>query len=222
MWECMHECHRNQCEAIREAGNVDWIKGYRTTKSGDAHEATKQVEVEVINWSLQFCRWISAQKKYVIALNNWLLKCLMHEPDETEEQGLSPGRMGAPRVFVICNYRWKQALEKISEKEVVESIYGLSRTVVGKWEKERIERMLHKDVEGNGGREEQKLQKQIQAVKQKMVAAFREVGIIYNGDEDEYEDKNVNTSLEASLQHILEEIDRFTGTCAAFYQGLLL
>lgn len=33
----------------------------------------------------------------------------------------SPGRIGAPPVFVICN-QWSQALDRVSEKEVLDSM----------------------------------------------------------------------------------------------------
>ncbi|KAK4258448.1 hypothetical protein QN277_004898 [Acacia crassicarpa] len=209
MWKSMLECHRIQCEVIREAGNLGWM-GHRK-KGGVAHEATKQVEQEVMNWGVQFCCWISAQKRYVRALNNWLLKCLM---EETVESVVSPGRMGAPPVFVICN-RWSQAMERMCEKEVVERMSVFMRRVIQTWEQERLEIMLDKDVEGNEGRDDQKLQKQIEEAKQKMVAALREVNINEEGED------NVSTSLEGSLLQILEAMERFTGTCAGLYQELL-
>ncbi|XP_054778070.1 protein ROLLING AND ERECT LEAF 2-like [Prosopis cineraria] len=216
MWKSMLECHRIQCETIRDARSVGWI-GCRK-KSGVGDEATKQLERELINWTFQFSSWISAQKRYVRALNNWLLKCLLQELEET-----SPGRMEAPGVFVICN-RWCQAMERISEKAVLEIMYVFTRGVLQIWERERMEIMLDKDVGRNVEREEQKLQKQIQAAKQKMVMAYREVNnslshsedIIYDDDEG-----NGSTVIQARLQQIFEAMENFTGMSARLYEELM-
>lgn len=216
MWKCMLECHRSQCEAIREAGIVGWM-GSRKANG----EADRQVEQEVINWTLQFCSWISAQKRYVRALNNWLLKCLAYEPEGTGRP--SPGRMGAPRVFVICN-RWSQAMERMCEKEVLERMYVFNRSVLQIWEQERLEMVLDKDVEGNDidgerGRE-QRLQKQMEAVERQMAGAFREVNRD-SVDEEGNASSSTSSSLEGRLQQILEAMERFSGICAGLYQELL-
>ncbi|OIW16463.1 hypothetical protein TanjilG_19179 [Lupinus angustifolius] len=95
MWKSMLECHHCQCEAIKEARILGSVGSRK--KGGDSHlMATKQLEQELINWTFQFSSWISAQKGYVRALNNWLLKCLMYEPEETPDGivPFSPGRIG--------------------------------------------------------------------------------------------------------------------------------
>ncbi|XP_028797536.1 nitrate regulatory gene2 protein-like [Neltuma alba] len=224
MWKAMLECHQIQCEAMREAGILAWMGSKK--KNGIADEATKQLEQEVINWTLQFSSWMGAQKRYVRALNNWLLKCLPYESEETAEGvgGFSPGRMGAPRVFVICN-RWSQAMERISEKEVVERMYVFGRGVLQIWEQERLEIMLEREVGRNVVQgDEQKLQKQIQEVKQKMVAAFREVNDSLSHSEDiicDEEDKGGSTSLQAGLRQIFEAMESFAGISARLYEELL-
>ncbi|KAK7299794.1 hypothetical protein RJT34_10622 [Clitoria ternatea] len=227
MWKSMLECHHNQCEAIREARILGSIGSRK--KSGDSHlEATKKLEQELINWTFQFSGWISAQKGYVRALNNWLLKCLLYEPEETPDGivPFSPGRIGAPQIFVICN-QWSQALDRISEKEVVDSMHVFTMGVLQIWEQDKLEMhrqmMQNKDLERkvrNIDRDDQKLQKQIQALERKVVLVSREgkglsvsENIIYQSDK--------SSSLQASLQRIFEAMERFTDESVRAYEELL-
>ncbi|CAJ1971637.1 unnamed protein product [Sphenostylis stenocarpa] len=227
MWKSMLECHHNQCEAIREA-RILGSMGSRI-KSGDSHlQATKQLEQELINWTFQFSGWISAQKGYVRALNNWLLKCLLYEPEETPDGivPFSPGRIGAPPIFVICN-QWSQALDRISEKEVVDSMHVFTMSVLQIWEQDKLEmhRQMNqnKDLERkvrNIDRDDQKLQKQIQALERKVVLLSGEgkglsvsENIIYQSDK--------SSSLQASLQRIFEAMERFTEESVRAYEELL-
>ncbi|XP_027939380.1 nitrate regulatory gene2 protein-like [Vigna unguiculata] len=227
MWKSMLECHHNQCEAIREARILGSV-GSRI-KSGDSHlQATKQLEQELINWTFQFSGWISAQKGYVRALNNWLLKCLLYEPEETPDGivPFSPGRIGAPQIFVICN-QWSQALDRISEKEVVDSMHVFTMSVLQIWEQDKLEmhRQMNqnKDLERkvrNIDRDDQKLQKQIQALERKVLLLSGEgkglsvsENIIYQSDK--------SSSLQASLQRIFEAMERFTDESVRAYEELL-
>lgn len=220
MWKSMLECHHSQCEAIREARILG--SGGSRKKSGDGHlRATKQFEQELINWTFQFSGWISAQKGYVRALNNWLLKCLLYEPEETPDGivPFSPGRIGAPQIFVICN-QWSQALDRISEKEVVDTMHVFTMSVLKIWEQDKLElhqQVIHnKDLERkvrNIDRDDQKLHKQIQALERKMVLASGEGNIIYPSDK--------SSSLQASLQRIFEAMERFTDESVRAYEELL-
>lgn len=227
MWKSMLECHHDQCEAIREARILGSIGSRK--KSGDSHlQATKQLEQELINWTFQFSGWISAQKGYVRALNNWLLKCLLYEPEETPDGivPFSPGRIGAPQIFVICN-QWSQALDRISEKEVVDSMHVFTMSVLQIWEQDKLEMhrqvMKNKDLERkvrNMDRDDQKLQKQIQALERKVVLVSGEgkglsvsENIIYQSDK--------SSSLQASLQRIFEAMERFTDESVRAYEELL-
>lgn len=227
MWKSMLECHRSQCEAIREARILGSVASRK--KSGDSHLlATKQLEQELINWTFQFAGWVSAQKGYVRALNNWLLKCLLYEPEETSDGivPFSPGRIGAPQIFVICN-QWSQALDRISEKEVVDTMHVFTMSVLHIWEQDKLE--LHqqliqnKDLERkvrNIDRDDQKLQKQIQALERKIVMTSGEgkglsvsENIIFQSDK--------SSNLQASLQRIFEAMERFTNESLRAYEELL-
>ncbi|ONH92446.1 hypothetical protein PRUPE_8G176200 [Prunus persica] len=228
MWKCMLDCHRTQCQVIREARGLGPIGSGK--RLSDAHlDATSQLEHELINWTFRFSTWISAQKGYVRALNNWLLKCLLYEPEETPDGivPFSPGRIGAPPVFVICN-QWSQALERISEREVVETMRVFTTSVLQVWEQDKLEmrqRMVaHKDLEKkvkNLDRKDQKLQKEIQALDKKIVLVPGDVDTLSGGGQIVYQSDTRNSTLQASLQRIFEAMERFTDNSTKAYEELL-
>ncbi|CAN1770768.1 Protein ROLLING AND ERECT LEAF 2 [Linum perenne] len=229
MWKNMLECHGIQCQAIKEAKGLGPM-GSGKKLSDDHLQATLQLEHQLLNWTSSFSSWVGAQKGYVKALNNWLVKCLLYEPEETPDgvAPFSPGRMGAPPVFVICN-QWAQAIDRISEKEVVESMRVFASTVFKLWEQDKEEirsRMVtNRDLERkvkNLDREDQKIQKQIQALDKKIV--------LVSGDGDGlsltgnivYQSDTSNGSLQGSLQRIFEAMERFTAESVKAYEDLVL
>ncbi|KAF7841605.1 nitrate regulatory gene2 protein-like [Senna tora] len=225
MWKSMLECHRSQCEAIREANILGSIGSRK--KNCDAHLASKKLEQELINWTFQFSNWVSAQKGYVKALNNWLTKCLLYEPEETPDGTVvpsSPGSIGAPPIFVICN-KWSQAMEQMSEKEVIDSMQVFAMSVLQIWEQDRLE--MHQQVttnrypERNIEREGHELQKLIQALQRKMVLAFGEAAGSLSISENIISDGDKGNSLHDSLQGILEAMERFTDRSARMYEELI-
>ena len=224
----MLECHRGQCQVIQEARNLDSISSH---KLSDAHlEATLRLERDLLQWTSMFSGWITAQKGYVRALNNWLVKCLLYEPEETADgiAPFSPGRVGAPPAFVICN-QWSQAMDRISEKEVVDSMRAFAMSIFRLWEQGRLEmrqRMLvNKDLERkvkNLDREDQKIQKQIQALDKKMVlVAGHSDGLALAGHVVYQSETSSNNSIHANLRHIFESMERFTANSLRAYEELL-
>ncbi|KAL0726048.1 hypothetical protein Bca4012_022141 [Brassica carinata] len=229
MWKAMLECHQTQCQAIREARGLGPIRASK--KLGEEHlEATSLLGHELINWILGFSSWVSAQKGYVRELNKWLMKCLLYEPEETPDgiAPFSPGRMGAPPIFVICN-QWSQALDRISEKEVIEAMRSFTTSVLQLWEQDRLETttMGHGDSEKrvrNMDREEQRIHREIQALEKKMVLVAPGDGanslslsgnVVYQSDTS-------NESLQGSLQRIFEAMERFTAESVRAYDDLLV
>jgi hypothetical protein len=224
----MLECHHIQNQAIREAKGLGPIGSGK--KLSDAHiGATLELERELIRWTDSFSSWVGAQKGYVRALNNWLLKCLLYEPEETIDgvAPFSPSRVGAPPVFVICN-QWSQALERISEKPVVDSMHVFTKGVLQIWEQDKLEmhqRMLaNKDLERkvrNLDKEDQKLQKEVRALDKKVVD-------LVSGDDESllvgqivYQSDTRNRSLQSSLQLIFEAMEKFTADSMKAYEELL-
>ncbi|KAK8370715.1 hypothetical protein V6Z12_A01G195800 [Gossypium hirsutum] len=199
MWKCMLECHHSQC----------------------------QLEHELISWTIRFSSWIGAQKGYVRALNNWLLRCIHHEPEVTDDgiAPFSPSRVGAPPIFVICN-QWSQVMDRISEREVVDSMRIFAMSIFQLWEQDKSEMhrrmMANKDLERkarNLDREDQKLQKEIQAMDKKIVLVSGDgnslsvAGHVYQSDTS-------NTSLQGSLQRILDAMERFSSESSKAYEEL--
>ncbi|GLT96877.1 hypothetical protein SLE2022_144700 [Rubroshorea leprosula] len=225
MWKSMLECHRCQCEAIRVAKILGSIGSGKMLS--DTHlEATLQLKHDLLNWTSRFSSWVGSQKGYVRALNNWLLKCLLYEP-ETTEDGIvpfSPGRIGAPPVFVIC-HQWSQALDRISEKEVVDSMQ-VATGVLQCWEQDKIDiglkMMANKDLERrvrNFDREDERRQKEIQALDKKIMSVDGN-SLSVTGRLACPSDTR-NSSLQGCLQHIFEAMERFTAESLKAYGELL-
>ncbi|KAG8364445.1 hypothetical protein BUALT_Bualt19G0129600 [Buddleja alternifolia] len=228
MWKSMLECHHNQCQAIGEAKQLDAI--LLRKHSSDAHfEATRQLEHDLINWNLGFSSWVSAQKGYIRALNNWLMKCLLYVPEETADGivPFSPSRIGAPPVFIVCN-QWSQSLNEISEKEVVNSMRDFASNVLHLWERDKAE-MLQKMMANKDERkikslekEDQKIQKEIQALDKKMVQISAvDNGMPLTGRVVYQSETTKGGSLQASLQHVLEAMEKFTANSLKVYEELL-
>ncbi|MBA0855986.1 hypothetical protein Goshw_021835 [Gossypium schwendimanii] len=228
MWKCMLKCHRNQYEVIREAKALGSI-GSRKTLSDDHLTATLQLEHELISWALRFSRWIGAQKGYVRALNNWLLKCLYYEPEVTDDgiAPFSPSRVGAPPIFVICN-QWSQTMDRISEREVVNSMRIFAMSLFQLWEHDKSEMhrrmMTNKDLERRGmnlDREDQKLQKEIQALDKQMVLVSGDGNSLSVSGHVVYQGETSSGNLQGSLQRIFEAMEKFSSESSKAYEELL-
>ncbi|KAG6589041.1 Protein ALTERED PHOSPHATE STARVATION RESPONSE 1, partial [Cucurbita argyrosperma subsp. sororia] len=223
MWRSMLECHRAQYKAISESKSFGRI-GSGKCNDSEAHlEATKELEHELLNWTISFSSWISAQKGYVRVLNNWLLKCLLYEPEDTPD-GLapfSPGRIGAPLVFVICN-QWSQALDSVTEKEVIDSMRVFSTRMLQIWEHDKLitrQRMMAKVR--NFDRDDQKIQKQIQALDKKTLMVSRDEKRLSASGNAVYQNEMSHVSLQSSVQRVFEAMERFTADSMKVYEELL-
>ncbi|KAJ6346271.1 hypothetical protein OIU78_008830 [Salix suchowensis] len=228
MWNSMLDCHRNQCQAIREARGLGPI-GSGKKLSDDHLMVTMRLEHELLNWTSSFSSWIGAQKGYVRSLNNWLVKCLLYEPEETPDGivPFSPGRMGAPSVFVICN-QWAQAMDRISEKEVIGAMRSFASSVFQLWEQDKLEMhqrlMANKDLERkvrNLDRDDQKMQKEIQALDKKIVLVVGGGNSISATGNIVYQSDTSNSSLQGSLQRIFEAMERFMADSMKAYEELV-
>ncbi|XP_077214257.1 uncharacterized protein LOC143849088 [Tasmannia lanceolata] len=154
MWRNLVKCHQKQFQAIVE-GKLRNVIGKTGIRRDSSMRATMELEMELLSWSNCFNKWISSQKAYVEALNGWLLKCLLNEPEETPDGivPFSPSRIGAPPVFIICN-DWYNAMERISELEVTNAMHNFAKSVHKLWERQDEEQRqklkaeyLSKDLE---------------------------------------------------------------------------
>ncbi|CAL4972030.1 unnamed protein product [Urochloa decumbens] len=132
LWKGVLECHEKQLLAIRDS-KIHQLKAMTISQSGVASEASRELEKELTKWYHCFNKWISTQRSCVEALNGWLKKWLP-EPEAPEEDTadgvppFSPGRLGAPPVFIISN-DWFQAIEMVSKTDALRAIDHFSKLV---------------------------------------------------------------------------------------------
>ncbi|WOK94649.1 hypothetical protein Cni_G03354 [Canna indica] len=220
MWRVMSECHHIQSQAISEAKNLDSIlSGVKLT---DAHmDAVKQLQLVMTDWITNFSNWVFAQRSYVKSLNGWLVKGIHYVPEVTDdgEVPFSPGRLGAPPVFVICN-SWSQSMDRVSERDVVEAAQVFIDSVVSIWQQHKLEQqqrlLANKDMDNKLRpleREEQEILKQ----KQKLMLISSENGISI--PEHVHQDSTVH-SLQSSLRKMFEAVESYAANTMNAYVAL--
>ncbi|KAK1274411.1 hypothetical protein QJS04_geneDACA009717 [Acorus gramineus] len=227
MYKFMHECHRSQFHAITEARNLDAIAS--GGRLNDEHmKITMQLFKELLDWILNFSAWYNAQKGFVKALNSWLLKCIYYEPEETADgiAPFSPGRIGAPPVFVIFNY-WSQSIDRISERQIGEAVEAFASTVHRFWEQhhtdQRMGMLANKDMERRlkiSESDEQKMQKLVDTYNKKVVQFPGEGGFSKNGLILHHGHNADVGSLQSGLQKIFEAMEQFSARSLQMYKEL--
>uniref|UniRef100_J3M7C5 DUF632 domain-containing protein n=1 Tax=Oryza brachyantha TaxID=4533 RepID=J3M7C5_ORYBR len=134
MWKFILECHRKQFHAILETKSHVLIP-----KNGPERNSkiTFELEMELLNWCSCFSNWILSQKAYIETLNGWLVKWLPQEKEETPDgiAPFSPGRLGAPAVFITAN-DWCQTMKRIPEGTVIGAIEAFAVNVHMLWERQ--------------------------------------------------------------------------------------
>ncbi|KAF8410326.1 hypothetical protein HHK36_002853 [Tetracentron sinense] len=193
MWKAMLECHQSQCQVVTEAKILDAIASNR--KFSDAHlEATMQLELELRNWTINFYSWIAAQKGYVKALNGWLLKCLLYEPEETPD-GIAPFS---------------------PEKEVVEAMQVFTMSLLQLWERHHVDlhqrKIAKKDMDGKV--------KDLERKEKMMAQVFGEGSGLPIAGQIVNQSDTTRSSLQSCLKHIFEAMERFTTNSMQAYEEL--
>ncbi|KAG8050363.1 hypothetical protein GUJ93_ZPchr0009g1677 [Zizania palustris] len=230
MWSTMLECHQIQLHAISQAKNIDsMIDG---AKFGEDHmDLIKRLELEHLDWITCFASWVNAQKNYVSTLNDWLRKGVTYEPEVTDDgvPPFSPGRLGAPPIFVICN-NWAVGVGRISEKEVVEAMQAFASNVLSLWERHRSEQrqglMANKGMDRDlrvMERDEQSMRKALEAQNKKLVLISNRSGVSLSAKVLHDGGPHAETgSLQLSLKNIFEAMENFTAASANTYKDLHL
>lgn len=115
MWKLIVKCHQKQFQAIMASKTWN-LKANPSSRT----DATVELKTGLLTWCKHFEDWINAQKCYVNSLNGWLEQCIDHEPEVTIDGNVpfSPGRLGAPPIFVICN-DWHKGIKRVSEEAVL-------------------------------------------------------------------------------------------------------
>ncbi|XP_057490552.1 nitrate regulatory gene2 protein-like [Actinidia eriantha] len=136
MWKAMLKCHQKQFQAIGESKTRS-LRANTGSRGDSRSRATMELEMVLRTWCDRFGDWISSQKSFIESLNEWLLRCLFHEPEETPDGivPFSPGRIGAPPIFVISN-DWFQAMETISETGVANAMRNFASNLRELWDKQ--------------------------------------------------------------------------------------
>ncbi|KAL9313622.1 hypothetical protein ACSQ67_019074 [Phaseolus vulgaris] len=136
MWKFMLKCHQKQFQAIMESKSQS-LKINVGLQGDEVLKAIVELEKELLNWCSQFNIWVKTQKTYVKNLNEWLMRCLPNEPEETSDgiAPFSPSRLHAPPVFIICN-DWHQAMTRTSETGVAEAMHEFAQKLHELWERQ--------------------------------------------------------------------------------------
>ncbi|KAJ0967928.1 hypothetical protein J5N97_024845 [Dioscorea zingiberensis] len=227
MWRVVLDCHRTQSHAISEAKSLESIAS--GGKISDAlMDLMLQLELELLEWIGNFSAWVIAQKNYVKALNEWLILCLHYEPEETPDGivPFSPGRLGAPPVFVICNY-WSQALDRISEREVVDAMNTFAVNVKYFWEQQNFEQrqrlVAANDIDRwsrTRERETQTINRAFDALNKKLVLVSGQDGAPLHGQIVSHTHDMEIKGMQAGLRQVFEAMENFTESSLKAYEEL--
>lgn len=205
----MVECHKCQCQAILDNKDLEVMPSNGKLDNSRLHEAI-QLKLVLRNWIMNFSNWVVDQRHFVNFLNDWLMKCLLYEPEETPDctRPFSPSMIGAPPVFVICNY-WSQAMNRLSEKEVVEAIQGFLSGIDMILEEQSADvqqiLILNQDIEKRLRileREEKKMPKNTRFLNQSETIR--------------------STSLQSGLKHIFVVMEKFVTDSLLVYDDVLV
>ncbi|XVF64541.1 hypothetical protein PTKIN_Ptkin09bG0177000 [Pterospermum kingtungense] len=136
MWKSMLRCHQKQFQAIMES-KVRSLRAKTGFQRDSGLKATVELEMELLDWCTRFNNWIRTQKAYVGSLYEWLMRCIEREQEITADgvAPFSPGRVGAPPIFVICN-DWYQAMDRVSEKGVANAMNSFASSLHQLWERQ--------------------------------------------------------------------------------------
>ncbi|KAL4278642.1 hypothetical protein GQ457_03G032490 [Hibiscus cannabinus] len=136
MWKSMLSCHQKQFQAIMET-KVRSLRANTGFERDSGLKATVELEMELLDWCARFNNWINTQKAYVGSLYGWLMRCIEREQEITTDgvAPFSPGRVGAPPIFVICN-DWYQAMDRVSEQAVANAMQSFASSLHQLWERQ--------------------------------------------------------------------------------------
>lgn len=127
MWEVMFECHKLQFQVISVAYNNAHSK--ISIKSDSHRQITIHLENELSSLSSSFTKWISAQKFYLQAINNWLVKCVSLPQKSSRRKRRAPPppplRNFGPPIYATCSV-WLDLLDWLPSKELTDSIKSLA------------------------------------------------------------------------------------------------
>ncbi|XP_066319140.1 protein ALTERED PHOSPHATE STARVATION RESPONSE 1-like [Miscanthus floridulus] len=223
MWRDKLDCYQIQCQVISEAKNLDSI-----VPDGRSRDLALDLELEMMKWIVNFSSWVNEQRSFVKALNGWLSLCLDYKTEETVDgvPPYSPGRVGAPLVFVICN-SWSQAMDRFSEKEVVTSMQALVSSVRKLLEKQNVEQTEQMVATRERERWNKILEKKTVEINKEADMLNRKLALVPGQHSrlpsaQTYQEHLLDaSSLQSSLQRVVQALESFTSnSLQAFEQTL--
>ncbi|XP_010510817.1 PREDICTED: uncharacterized protein LOC104787023 isoform X2 [Camelina sativa] len=130
MWEVMLECHKVQFQLIKacyRGGNI------KLNMQSEVHrQVTSHLEDELSALASSFTKWITGQKSYIKAINEWLVKCvaLTQKSSKRKRRGAPQLQLRnyGPPIYATCDI-WLEKHEELPTKEVSSSIKALASDV---------------------------------------------------------------------------------------------
>ncbi|OEL34113.1 hypothetical protein BAE44_0004869 [Dichanthelium oligosanthes] len=223
MWRDKLDCYQIQCRVMSEAKNLDSV-----VPDGSSRDLALELELELMKWIVNFSSWVNEQRSFVRALNGWLSLCLNYKAEETVDgvPPYSPGRVGAPLVFVICN-SWSQAMDRFSEKEVVTWMQALVSSVRKLSEKQNVEQTEQIIATRERERWNKILERKTMEINKEADVLNRKLALVPGRHSrlpsaQTYQDHLLDaSSLQTSLQRVVEALESFaSSSLQAFEQAL--
>uniref|UniRef100_A0A0E0LXR6 DUF632 domain-containing protein n=1 Tax=Oryza punctata TaxID=4537 RepID=A0A0E0LXR6_ORYPU len=229
MWHAMSKCHQIQCHALFQAKNLD--SKLDCARFSEAHmDLIKQLELQLLELISSFATWVNAQKSFVGTLNEWLKRGIDYVPEVTDDgtPPFSPGRLGAPPIFIICN-NWAIGTGRISEKEVIDKMQAFASSVLHLWEEHRLEwrqgMMANKDMDRDlrvMERDELSMRKALDAQSKKLVLISNQSGVSLSAQVVHDSGPTAEDGLQSCMNKVFEAMENFTAACANAYSDLHL
>ncbi|XP_047045992.1 protein ALTERED PHOSPHATE STARVATION RESPONSE 1-like [Lolium rigidum] len=227
MWHAMSECHQIQWHALSQAKNID--SNIAAARFSEAHIGLmKQLELQLLDLVASFAAWVNAQKSYINTINDWLKKGIDYVPEVTDDgtPPFSPGRLGAPPIFIICN-NWAMGITRIPETEVVDAMQDFASNVLHLWEKHRSEwrqsMMANRDMDRElrvMERDELSMRKALKAQNKKFVLVSNHSGVSLSAQALQDGSTPAEVALQSSMKKYFEAMECFAASCANAYNDL--
>ncbi|MED6124864.1 hypothetical protein PIB30_062991 [Stylosanthes scabra] len=133
MWRTMLECHHAQFITISLAYHSR--SSTRTIEADARREILAQLLEEFKCFGLSFENWVNSHTSYIESLNKWLQNCVLQprdRPKNNRGRPLSPRRVLAPPIFVLCR-DWCSGMKALPAEELSRAIkvfvYGVCRVM---------------------------------------------------------------------------------------------
>ncbi|XP_062195029.1 protein ALTERED PHOSPHATE STARVATION RESPONSE 1-like [Phragmites australis] len=229
MWHTMSECYQIQHNALSQAKSID--SAIASARFSETHlDLVKQLELQLLDMTASFAAWFNAQKSYVSTLNEWLKKGIEYVPEVTDDgvPPFSPGRLGAPPIFIICN-NWAISMGRISEMEVIDTMQVFASNVLRLWERHRSEwrqgMLANKDMDRDLRsieRDELLMRKALEAQNKKLVLVSNQSGVSLSAQVLHDDVPPADAGLQSCMHKFFEAMESFAAACTNAYKDLHL